>query len=634
VKTKKKKKRDFHSLTVTLAITFSAFIIVVLLISSGLQMYFGFKAQKKGLVTHQHLIAKDAANTVEGFIREKFSTLEAVASRGNLAIIPKEAYKSVLERLLGIEPAFRQLALLNDQNQELEKVSRLSNLVSYEFIKQIDSALFSHVKRGEIYIGSVYIDEITSEPLVIMAVPVTDVFGDLNGTLIAEANLKFMWDLVGALKIGNNGLAYVVNKQGKLIASGDIGRVLKGENLIYLNEVNEFVTDDTLTHKDTAEIVKGIQGNHVVANHAHLGTPDWAVVVELPVLEAYKNLITTLIISGLIMLLSFALAVSFGVFLSKRITKPIIKLRDAAVQIGKGKLDTQIEIETKNEIEDLAKALNQMTKDLQKTTTSIDNLNREITERMKAEKRQAQLLRQLEKTNQELREFVYMASHDLKAPLRGINTLANWISSDYADKLDEQGKKQLALLSRRVDRMRNLIEGIIQCSRVGHIQEEKTWMNLNKLVREVIEMLDPPENITITVENELPTIKCERIRFIHVFQNLINNAIKYMDKPQGKIEIGCVEQDDFWKFSVADNGPGIKEKYFEKIFQMFQTLLPRDEFESTGVGLTLVKKIVELYEGKIWVESKAGMGSTFFFILPKQEKMDIKNANFEVNITH
>jgi light-regulated signal transduction histidine kinase (bacteriophytochrome) len=223
----------------------------------------------------------------------------------------------------------------------------------------------------------------------------------------------------------------------------------------------------------------------------------------------------------------------------------------------------------------------------------------------------------VEKISQELRDFVYIVSHDLKAPLRGIETLANWISTDYGDKLDDEGKEQINLLVRRVNRMHNLIEGILQYSRVGRIEDEKVEVNLNELVTDVIDRIAPPENITITVENELPTIKCEQTRTTQVFLNLLDNAVKYMDKPQGQIKVGCVEEDGFWKFSIADNGPGIEEKHFERIFKIFQTLNARDELESTGIGLTIAKKIIEFHNGKIWVESEPGQGSTFFFTLPK-----------------
>ena len=278
--------------------------------------------------------------------------------------------------------------------------------------------------------------------------------------------------------------------------------------------------------------------------------------------------------------------------------------------------------------------------------TSYDNAGKvsfmtgavvDITERKKADKALEKLNKDLElavlnlgRSNKELQDFAYVVSHDLKAPLRGIKTLASWMSTDYADKLDQNGKEQMRLLVSRVDRMHNLIDGVLQYSRVGRVKENKVQINLNEFISEVIDMVAPPENISIMVENELPVVECERTRMTQVFQNLLSNAVKYMDKPQGQVRIGCIEEDGFWKFSVADNGPGIEEKYFEKIFQMFQTLAPRDDVESTGVGLTVAKKIVELYGGKIWVESKVGQGSTFIFTLPKQEK-EVTDAKLQAS---
>jgi len=264
---------------------------------------------------------------------------------------------------------------------------------------------------------------------------------------------------------------------------------------------------------------------------------------------------------------------------------------------------------------------------------------RDITERKQAEEKQAQLIQELKSTNQrvesinqELKDFAYIVSHDLKAPLRGIKNLADWISDDYGDKLGKKGKEQISLLLARVGRMHNLIDGVLEYSRVGRVKEEQVQVNLNELISNVIDMVTPPENIEITVENELPTVTCEKTRITQVFENLLSNAIKYMDKPHGQIKISFDDEDGFWKFGVTDNGPGIEEKHFEKIFQMFQTLSPRDEFESTGVGLTVVKKIVELYGGKIWVESKVGQGSTFFFTLPKQKSEVVDNAELQANI--
>ncbi|MEO6422876.1 MAG: Tar ligand binding domain-containing protein [Candidatus Nitrotoga sp.] len=242
---------------------------------------------------------------------------------------------------------------------------------------------------------------------------------------------------------------------------------------------------------------------------------------------------------------------------------------------------------------------------------------RDISERKFAEEQKARLMQELESTHDELKNFAYVVSHDLKAPLRAISALAGWISHDYSDKFDEEGKEHMRLLIKRVYRMDNLINGILQYSRVGQVKERLVPVNLDQLVGEVIESLSPPSNIVVSIENKMPTIMVEPTRMEQVFQNLISNAIKYMDKPQGEIHINCRSEGNEWKFSIADNGPGIELRHFERIFQLFQTLTPRDKVEGTGVGLSLVKKIVEMYAGKIWVESKVGDGSTFFFTLPK-----------------
>jgi len=265
-------------------------------------------------------------------------------------------------------------------------------------------------------------------------------------------------------------------------------------------------------------------------------------------------------------------------------------------------------------------------------TVANKKLQQEIIERKRIEARQAELLEEIKSINQELDSFAYVVSHDLKAPLRGISTLAEWIATDYADKLDDNGKEQLKLLGSRVDRMKNLIDGILQYSRIGRVKEDKVQVDLNKVVKSVAELISPPKNITITVEDALPVIKCEQTRIAQVFQNLLSNAIKYMDKPNGLIKITCDAEKGFWKFGVADNGPGIEEKHFERIFQLFQTLQPKEGTESTGIGLTLVKKIVEMYGGKVWVESKVGIGSTFFFTLPEQENKVVENEKLEANI--
>ncbi len=222
--------------------------------------------------------------------------------------------------------------------------------------------------------------------------------------------------------------------------------------------------------------------------------------------------------------------------------------------------------------------------------------------------------------NKELKEFAYIVSHDLKAPLRAISQLTHWIAEDYSHAFDDDGKMQMDLIIKRVKRMDNLIDGILRYSRIGRAREKQEHLDLNVLVAEVADTLAPPDTIQIKIEKKLPMLVGDPTRMRQIFQNLLGNAIKFMDKPHGIIRVGCKPHGDFWKFSVSDNGPGIDQKYYDKIFQIFQTLIPRDEHESTGIGLTLVKKIIELYGGSIWLESEPGTGSTFYFTLSQKDK--------------
>jgi PAS domain S-box-containing protein len=229
-------------------------------------------------------------------------------------------------------------------------------------------------------------------------------------------------------------------------------------------------------------------------------------------------------------------------------------------------------------------------------------------------------IEQLETVNRELSDFAYVVSHDLKAPLRSISNLASILVNDYREKLDAEGHEQLNLLIGRVKRMYNLIEGILQYSRIGRVLEETADnVDLNEVISQVIDLTSPPAHINVIIDNHLPIIRGDRIRLQQIFQNLIGNALKFIDKPQGEIHIGSTIDGGQLKFYVADNGPGIDAKHFEKIFKIFQTLRPRDEMESTGIGLAIVKKIVETYKGKIWVESSLGRGATFYFTLQNGE---------------
>ncbi|MDT8406517.1 MAG: AAA family ATPase [Methylococcales bacterium] len=248
---------------------------------------------------------------------------------------------------------------------------------------------------------------------------------------------------------------------------------------------------------------------------------------------------------------------------------------------------------------------------MKKSQQEVENLNKQLEERV-SERTSA-----LNRANEELEHFAYVVSHDLKAPLRAINQLSSWIAEDYSDAFDDEGREQMTLLQGRAKRMHEMIDGILQYSRVGRIKDPDETVDLNVLLQEIIRHIAPPEHITIQQTDRLPTVKGEKLRLFQVFQNLLDNAIKYNDKDQGLIEVSCCARDDFWECSIKDNGPGIAPGYQEKIFQLFQTLSPKDQSDSTGIGLSLIEKIVTHWGGEIRLESTPGEGCKFMFTLPK-----------------
>lgn len=228
-----------------------------------------------------------------------------------------------------------------------------------------------------------------------------------------------------------------------------------------------------------------------------------------------------------------------------------------------------------------------------------------------------QLARELKKTNEELDHFAYITSHDLRAPLRGIANLSRWIEEDMGEQFTPEAHQQMNLLRGRVHRMEAMIDGILEYSRAGRVPLKAERIDVAELLRDVMDLLDPPDAFVVEVHPGMPVVEGHRVRLQQVFMNLIANAVRHHDKPTGRIVVGCREAGDLYEFSVTDDGPGIEPQYHAKIFVIFQTLQPRDKMEGTGVGLSLVKKIVEAEGGTITIESQPGRGSTFRFTWPR-----------------
>ncbi len=230
----------------------------------------------------------------------------------------------------------------------------------------------------------------------------------------------------------------------------------------------------------------------------------------------------------------------------------------------------------------------------------------------------------LEKRNKELDSFVYIVSHDLKTPLRAIANLSQWIEEDLAGSLSADTQEQMTLLRSRVYRMAAMIDGLLNYARVGRTDSTIELVAIGKLLLEVIDSAAPPPTFTITIAPNLPTLYTKRLLLSQVFANLIGNGIKHHDRIDGSVHVSAEDRGDFYEFAVADDGPGIALEYQDNIFTIFQTGNPQKRQDSTGIGLAIVKKIVETEAGAIRLESQIGKGTTFYFTWPKQSRIDVR----------
>lgn len=253
--------------------------------------------------------------------------------------------------------------------------------------------------------------------------------------------------------------------------------------------------------------------------------------------------------------------------------------------------------------------------DNNKNVVGSIGIHLDITNQKQLEIQKEKLLEELEKSNEGLQEYAHIVSHDLKSPLRSISALASWLTEDYHDKLDDNGKFNLQQIQEKIEGMDGLIDGILKYSSINDATLDNTLVDVNEVVGGIREIIFVPENVNIVIMNPLPSIKVDKTKIHQLFQNLISNAVVNIERTDGLVEISSKENTSHWQFSVKDNGVGIPKEYHEKIFKVFQSI--GNNQRSTGIGLSIVKKIVDVYQGKIWLESTVGEGTTFHFTLKK-----------------
>jgi len=318
-------------------------------------------------------------------------------------------------------------------------------------------------------------------------------------------------------------------------------------------------------------------------------------------------LILGIIISLLLALCVYALLISVNK--SDRITRLSKKLT-----LQNNTLEITVQERTKS----IAEKNEQLSKHVNELTLQRQTLSDLMTEAQNAKHYAEERSKDLVRSNKDLDDFAYVASHDLKAPLRGIDQLASWVAEDIeAGELDEV-PENLRLMRGRVQRLESLLNDLLAYSRAHRQGFHLETITCQSFIEETFALVSPPQGFKLTIQGELPILSTVVAPFEQIIRNLLNNAIKHHHKTDGHIQVQCHEDEQYYTFSFKDDGPGIDNKNYDEIFKMFKTLKPRDEVEGSGMGLALIKKIVEFYSGKVYIESTVGEGSTFYFTWPKK----------------
>lgn len=300
-------------------------------------------------------------------------------------------------------------------------------------------------------------------------------------------------------------------------------------------------------------------------------------------------------VSFLLTGISVVTGMCIAMFIAHYISSRIVRMVKLANNIAEGNYDVHIPNEGKSELGQLARSLNHM----------VNILNKNIS--------------LLKRQRDELDQFAHIVSHDIKAPLRGIDNVVTWIEEDHSLDLTPKVKEYLDLIKSRLVRAENLLRGLLDYARIGKEAREIEPVDINELLAEILGYISKRQGIEIRIYPKMPILITERVPLLQIFTNLITNAVKYHDKANGTIKVYYKEEGDLYQFFVEDDGPGINVAYHEKIFQIFQTLQERDKFESAGVGLSIVKKILDDRNLNIKVLSANGIGSIFYFTWPKTQ---------------
>jgi len=554
----------------------------------------------------QHKIAESVGSEISHTIEHWKDNLVLLDEVYGLGALELKEQRAILGNVLVHQRAFQEVALLDSEGQEQIRLSRTNVILDDDLKSRAGNEEFLlPATNGESYLGQIRFDDTIREPLATISVPVFNrSSGEIVSVLVAEVRFKAIWNLLNNIELPREGAVYVIDQAGLVVAHRHLSIVLRGTT-IELPEVD-----------GRAEGLSGTDA--IVARETiQLGGQELVVVAEQPVSSALELAVNNLIVMAIVICTALAFSVILALFTTRRIVRPIEALAISAQAISGGDFSQQVEVSSRDEVGQLASAFNQMVADLRMTTTSIDNLNEEITKRKQVDEDLQKTMAELERSNAELERFAYIASHDLQEPLRMVTSFTQLLEKRYKDRLDADANDFIGYAVDGAKRMQQLINDLLTYSRVGTRGKPLEPTDCMTVFATAVANLDVAirESGAEVTSDRLPSVTADEGQLVQLFQNLIGNAVKFHGEEPPRVHVSAEQSGDEWVFSVRDNGIGIDSQYLEQAFKVFQHV-HGGKYRGTGIGLSIAKRIVERHGGRIWLESQPGKGTIVHFTIP------------------
>jgi signal transduction histidine kinase len=572
---------------------FVAVVCVALVANGLLDIWFSFQEQNLLLIRIQREQAKAAAANISQFIKEIEGQL-AWATQLPWDADTLDDWRFDAVRLLRQMPAVTEVAQLDSAGREQVRVSRLATDVVGGQTDYSKDPVFVESMANKVYYGPVHFLR-ESEPYMTLAM--AGVRRDY-GVVVAQVNLKFIWDVVSQVQVGVHGRAYVVDPAGRLIAHPDISMVLRDMDVSRLVQIQAARAEGSAARSEPL-VVDDIEGRKVLSVHAPVGLLGWLVFVELPVDEAYAPLHSSIRRSGALLIAALVLAAFAGLYLARRMVIPIRTLRDGAVRIGSGDLDQRISIETGDELEALGDQFNRMAAQLQNSYASLE---RKVEERT----------HQLELANLAKTRFLAVASHDLRQPLHALGLFVAQLST-------ASSATERAWLVDRINTattaINELFKALLDISQLdaGALKPDITEFPAARLLAQIESTFAATareKGLSFRVVSTTAWLRSDFILLERIVLNLVSNAVRYTT--HGGVVVGCRKRGGELRIEVWDTGPGIPLDQRQKIFDEFYRLdSERDRQRGFGLGLAIVDRLSRLLDHPIELTSRLGRGSRF-----------------------